>query len=373
MTKTTDSTTSGQPLACPGLHRVWSNKAQRLYIYAWRGGPHIETIQADTKAVAMARLGEVSTAARIAAKWAVIARPRPESGTIRALICDFKGSAAFRGLAPSTQRNWRSHLEAIEDKFGTTSIEAIQKQGARALIKRWHESMAKTPRKADIALTVLTRVFNWALDEERMYRNPATGIARLHKTAGRSQITWTEDEFAALCAAADPHYAQALRFLYLTGMRRGDVIRVTWKDVDREAGLIRWATSKSNRQITARIPITPELGALLDEIAATQAAMKTGKRPSPVTILATIWGTSYKSPESFSQTFIGVRRKAKIKGKHLHDLRGTRATLDFAAGMSDLEAEAKFGWAPGQGAKMRAVYADADTVAIALARTASKK
>lgn len=340
-------------------------------MYAWRRGPHIETIEADTRAKALAKLGETATAIRIAAKWAKLARPRPASNTITALIADFKASASFKGLADSTSDQWRRHLDSIEATFGTTSIDAIQKQGARALIKRWHEGMADTPRKADIALTVLTRMFNWALDEERMYRNPASGIARLHKSATRSGITWTPEEIEAMCKAAEPHFAQSIRFLYLTGMRRGDAVRVTWGDVDRGAGLIRKATSKSNRQITARIPISPELAALLDEIAATQAKAHTGKRPRSVTILATKRGTAYATPTSFSQTFNGVRSRAKITGKHLHDLRGSRATLDFANGMSDLDAESKYGWAPGQGAKMRAHYADADSIAVTRAKGAA--
>lgn len=187
--------------------------------------------------------------------------------------------------------------------------------------------MIETPRKADYALTVLTRMFNWALDEERMYRNPASGIARLNKTATRSEITWTQGEIDALCAAADPHFANIIRFLYLTGMRRGDVIRVTWNDVDRQAGLIRRATSKSNKRHTARIPITPELTTGLDALPRTA-----------VTVITNQHGKPYISADSVSSTFIALRNKLGIEGKRLHDLRGTRVTLDFADGMTDMDA-----------------------------------
>lgn len=347
---------SGQPLACPGLHKVWSGG--RLYVYAWRNGPRIEVINADTRVKAFAKLGELDTATRIAAKWSKLARPRPTSNTIHALIADFKSSASFKGMAATTQAEWRRHLDGIQDTFGKTTIDAIQKRGARALIKRWHERMGNTPRKADYALTVLTRMFNWALDEERMDRNPATGIARLHKTATRSAITWTQGEIDALCEASPPHFANIIRFLYLTGMRRGDAIRVTWKDVDRQAGLIRWATSKSNKRHTARIPISQELATVLD-------AMPCG---DAVTVITNQHGKPYKSADSVSSTFITLRNKIGVEGKRLHDLRGTRVTLDFADGMTDVDAEAKFGWAPGQGGEMRGTYANADQIAIARAK-----
>lgn len=355
MTKATGSPIFGKPLVCPGMHKVWSHG--KLYVYAWRGGPRLEVIAAETRAKAIARLGETDTAARIAAQWTALARPAVSPHTIHGLITDFRASAAFRGMAASTQAEWRRHLDAIQTTFGTTTLEAIQKRGARALIKRWHEGMIETPRKADYAVTVLTRLFNWAIDEERMDRNPAAGIDRLQRGATRSNITWTAGEIEAMCAATDKHFAQTIRFLYLTGMRRGDAIRVTWKDVDRSAGLIRWATSKSNRRHTARIPITPELAALLDAMPR-----------KAVTIITNQGGTPYKSADSVSSVFITIRNKLGIEGKRLHDLRGTRVTLDLAAGMTDLEAEAKFGWAPGQAGEMRSIYADADMIAIAHAK-----
>ncbi|MBA3068176.1 MAG: tyrosine-type recombinase/integrase [Hyphomonas sp.] len=356
MSKTTGSPNFGKPLVCPGMHKVWAHG--KLYVYAWRGGPRLETIEAETRAKALAKLGDTDTAARIAAKWTALARPTVSPNTIHGLITDFRKSAAFGGMAQSTQSEWRRHLDEIQTKFGTTTLEAIQKRGARALIKRWHEKMADTPRKADYALTVLTRLFNWAIDEERMERNPAAGIDRLQRGVTRSHITWSKGEIDAMCAAADPHFARIVRFLYLTGMRRGDAIMVTWNDVDRVAGLIRRATSKSNRRHMARIPITPEIAALLDE-------MPKGKA---TTIITNQHGLPYKMADSITSAFITLRNDVGIEGKRLHDLRGTRVTLDFAGGMTDVEAEAKYGWAPGQGPKMRAVYADADMVAVALAK-----
>ena len=358
MTMMTNSPNSGKPLECPGLHKVWSGG--KLYVYAWRSGPRLEIIKAETRAKAFAKLGETDTATRIAAKWAEAARPRPSPDSIHGLISDFRKSAAFLGMAASTQTEWRRHLDQIQTKFGTTSVNAIQKRGARALIKRWHEQMSDTPRKADYALTVLTRLFNWAIDEERMYRNPASGITRLQRSGGRAHVTWTKGEIDAMCKATDKHFANVIRFLYFTGMRRGDAIQVTWNDVDRQAGLIRRATSKSNRRHTARIPITAELAKVLDALPRTS-----------VTILETKHGKSYASPNSLSKSFNGVRDRLGIKGKHLHDLRGTRVTLDFADGMTDVDAEAKFGWAPGQGGKMRSVYADADQIAVARVKSVS--
>lgn len=350
----TNSPSSGQPLSFPKIHKVWSGG--RYYIYAWRGGPRVAAIKADTKAEAIAKLGETDTAARIAKKLVALTHPRPAPKTIAGLIADYKASASFKGMADSTRKQWHTHLDHIHRVFGATTLTAIQKRGSRALIKRWHEKMGKTPRKANIALTVLTRLFNWALDEERMERNPAQGIARLREGESRADVTWSAAEIEALCEETDAHFANTIRFLYLTGLRRGDAIRLTWTEVDREARLIRRAANKSNKRQTARIFIDDDLAKVLDALPRTA-----------VTVLTTKLGKSYSSADSLSKSFNGVRDRVGIEGKRLHDLRGTRVTLDFANGMSDVDAEAKFGWAPGQGGKMRAKYADADQIALARA------
>jgi integrase len=127
--------------------------------------------------------------------------------------------------------------------------------------------------------------------------------------------------------------------------------------------MIRRPTLKSRRRKrVARIAIGPELAELLD--ACPQTA---------VTVVTTEAGRPFASPRSFSRTLERAMARAGVRDadgelKHLHDFRGTRATLLFAAGATDAEAEAWFGWAPGAGAKMRDVYGDPETIAVALAR-----
>lgn len=352
----------------PGAHRVCFQRAGKWRVYWYadrsRGAPCFWSGAADTRAAAEAL--ERAAAREIAEKYSAAAHPRPAKGFVSRLISDFRSSSEWKALAPRTQRLWSKHLDNIQDVFGSTSLAGIQRKGARRLIRDWHAAMSDTPRKANTALTVLVRLFEHGLELEDLERNPAAGMARLNEGEGRAGIVWSDEEFRALLEVVDdkgkailgPARRRALELEWLTGLRREDLIRLRWDEVDLAAGMIRRTTLKSGRKKrVARIAITPELGALLEQFP------KLG-----VQVVTSEEGGVYASPDSFSSSIRTAFDTADIRApdgrrKHLHDMRGTRASRLFASGASDAEAEVFFGWAPGAGAKMRGVYGDPETIA----------
>lgn len=358
----------------PGAHRVAFERAGRWRIYWYadreRGSPCIWSGAAATRI--LAEDAERGAAREIAEKYSAAAHPRAMRGFVGRLVDDFKASAEWAELAPKTRRLWGDHLDGIKDVFGDTSLVAIQRKGARKHIKAWHKGMEETPRKANTALTVLVRLFEYGLEVEDLERNPAAGMARLDEGEGRAGIVWTDEEFAALLAVRDkaeksilgPARTRALKLEWLTGLRREDLIRLTWAEVDLIGGMIRRTTLKSGRKKRiARIAITPELRGLLKEFPKVAAQVVTSEE-----------GGVYASPDSFSSSVRTAFDTADIRTqtdadfpegrrKHLHDMRGTRASKLFAAGATDAEAEVFFGWAPGAGAKMRGVYGDPEMIA----------
>lgn len=378
----------------PGAHRATRQKARAFYIF-WRssrdrGAVTFWSCSRPTRAEAEA--AEAEDAAEIARRYALIASPRPSPGFVASLISDFKASPDWAALAPSTQAEWSRHLDRIRSVFGATSLAAIERRGSRKLIKAWHQSLSATPRTANAGLSVLVRLFNFGLDEEDLTRNPAAGIARLPEGPSRRAIVWTREEFETLLAVKPaigqgispeqaarpilgPARRLALELCWLTGLRREDLIRLRWDEVDLEAKtsadtgpMIRRPTLKSRGRQVARINITPEIRAVLTAMKPPEDAPV-----SALTVVTTEAGKPYKSPDAFSSAVRTAFDTAAItaadgRRKHLHDIRGTCATRKFAEGCTDAEAEAWFGWAPGQGADMRAIYGDPETIAQAAGR-----
>lgn len=344
----------------PGAHRVAFRRAGSYWIYWYseRGPKRACLWRTKAPTQAEAEAAEQAAASEIAGRYSAAVEYRPARGFVSSLILDFKTSAEWKDMAASTQKEWSRHLDAIDSTFGQTSLAGMQRRGARKLIKKWHRGMEATPRKANYALTVLVRLFNWAIDQEDMERNPAANIARIDEGEGRAGVIWTDAELARLLKECRPAMQRAVRLCFLTGLRREDLVRLRWNEIDRAAGLIRRPTGKGKKhRRVARIPITAAIADLLDAMPKTATQVVTKED-----------GTAYATPGSFSKALERPMKRAKVLGpdgglKHLHDMRGTRATLVFAGGMSDAEAENLFAWAPGSGGKMRGIYGDPETIA----------
>lgn len=368
----------------PGAHRVAFEKAGqwRIYWRASRARGAITFWQCAAPTREEAEAIERAEVPAVAERYSLLSHPRPAAGFMARLIADFKASPDWAGLAPRTQVEWARHLDGIRDVFGSTSLAGMERRGSRKLIKAWHQGMARTPRTANAALTVMVRLLNFGVDQEDITRNPALNISRLPEGPSRSAIVWTPQEFEQLLACTPkvakglsaeqigrpilgPARVRALRLAWLTGLRREDLIRLRWEEVDFSAGMIRRPALKSRGAHVARITITPEIRKLLRAMQPPKdAAVKS------LTVVTTEGGKPYASPDAFSSAVRTAFDTADIRApdgrrKHLHDMRGTRATLKFAEGCTDAEAEAWFGWAPGQAGDMRKVYGDPETIAIA--------
>jgi integrase len=343
----------------PGAHRVVRRKKSGktyIYIYAWRGrdAPQIGSFSGASLAEAEAK--ERHGAADVAGAWSAVQKPLANPGFMSGLIADFRAYEIPK-MAASTQKVWRGHLDAIEDVFGATSLRAMQRRGSRTLIKRWHEGMGAQARTANYRLTVLVRVLNWGVDEERLDRNPASAIARLDEGPGRAAITWTDDELKRLLLHCKPQVARGVRLALLTGLRLSDVVALNWSEV--EADVIRRPTSKSRRKQLASIPLHPALRELLAECPRIGPKVITNSRGRP-----------WKNGDSFDSSLRPALDKTGID-KHFHDLRGNAATEMFRGGVSIRQIGLAMGWSERETENRIHDYVDLDAASRAMAAARS--
>jgi integrase len=107
--------------------------------------------------------------------------------------------------------------------------------------------------------------FRWALDRDLITVNPMAGMARpVRKEPSRDRVL-TGAELVQIWNAADTLTADrrdAIRFLMVTGMRRGEVVELLWSDIGDDALVIPAARSKNGVAFT--VPLSPEATAILD-------------------------------------------------------------------------------------------------------------
>lgn len=301
-----------------GLHVV---KAKgRIYYYAWRGGPRINA-EPGTPAFQKA-YAEAVESVRV-----------PDETRFSALIITYKRSDEYKKLADSTKRNWSGWLDRIDQHFGLLRIKNFDRPDhIRPRIRKWRGNYAATPRAADYGMQVLSRVLSYAVDPlGKIGMNPCEGIGRLY-SANRAAIIWEAAELAQVLAACSTEAKRAVRLAALTGLRAGDLFRLSWSHVGDNAIII--TTGKSRHQREVVVPIYGELRELLDEIPKRSPVVLTNSRKSPWTV------------NGFASVFNKAKADAKLDERdlHFHDLRGTAATKFYTAGLDKRVIAEILGW-----------------------------
>ena len=209
--------------------------------------------------------------------------------------------------------------------LGAMPITSVGPPEAAAL----HYGLRDTPRAANRALMVLSKMFSLAEDWGLA---PAGGnpcrFVRKYKEGMRERFL-TPDEYRrlgrVLCSldAGGPlsaRAAAALRLLMLTGCRLNEILTLRWDDVDRKARELRLRDAKTGARM---VPLTPTATAVLAGIA--RAPRSPGCSPGPHRT-----GICRSSPAT------GATRggAAGLEDVRIHDLRHSFASRALALGES---------------------------------------
>src|SRR5690349_21549178 len=255
-----------------GLHIVKvkrKGKPDKVYVYAWRGGPRVN-----------ADLGTPEF--QLAYDEAVNSRRIPDKKAFQSVIARYKASKAYQDLAESTKRNWRPWLDRIGDYFGklrTAQFDRAEK--IRPIIRKWRGKYADTPRTADYGMQVLSRVLAYAVDPlGELDSNPCEGIKQLY-SGSRAGIIWTDEDIAQLKQTCSEEVALAVDLAAYTGLRVGDLVKLSWSHVGKDAIVMNTGKSGGKRQ--AIVPLYEELREVLARIPKRSTTVLTSSKNRPWT------------------------------------------------------------------------------------------
>ena len=95
-----------------------------------------------------------------------------------------------------------------------------------------------TERTVNYELQVLQTFFRWAITSNQLLTNPASVVERLRIPKRVLPKFLTVDELKKLLEASTDGERQLFMTILLTGMRKGEVVHLTWPDVSFEMGVI---------------------------------------------------------------------------------------------------------------------------------------
>jgi integrase len=181
-----------------------------------------------------------------------------------------------RGCKPSTIRGYRSQLNAhLLPAFGSMQIEDITEHE----IERWRAGMSGSRAARPILsnktknhqLVLLHAIFRRAVKVYRLPRNPLDNVDRYRvRSSGDIEVFSPEEIWALVRAAASEVDGTIYMTAAFTGLRRGELLGLRWRDIDFEASTIRVRASFAAGKLTTpksgkvrAVPLAPAVAAAL--------------------------------------------------------------------------------------------------------------
>ena len=206
----------------------------------------------------------------------------------------------------------------------------------------------------------LSKALSDAMKRHLIFRNSCQAVSppksitkELHTPDGRAVHQFLE-------AARPTEYYEALYTAFYTGLRRGELLALTWRDLDLEMGTLSVARSlfraKGGLSIyqdpkTAKgrrlVALTPSTALTLRFLRERQEAdgLMQGYAVNDDTHVFRYRDGSPFLPRSFSGAFNKIMRKAGLEGFRLHDARHAHATMMLRQGVNSKIVQERLGHA----------------------------
>src|SRR5207253_10900584 len=119
-------------------------------------------------------------------------------------------------------------------------------------------------------LAGIKHIFSWGVSKGRMEKNLLQHLKQEKEDNVRDEIL-EPAQFDAL-QERSPGYLRPINLVaYQTGMRRGEILGLTWDKVDERKGFVRLSAGDTKTDEGRIIPLSPELKATLAELRKTRA------------------------------------------------------------------------------------------------------
>jgi len=231
-----------------------------------------------------------------------------------------------RRLKPTTLRDYRSTVRFhLLPAFGALPVEDITTD----MVETWKLTLDMSNATKIKVLTVLYGVMERARKRHRLAVNPVREVEKPRREGGQGDELqfYSPEEVLALVRAAESEQDAAI-FLTaaFTGLRRGELVALRWRDVDFPGSVIRVSGSYSEGHLTRpkskvrAVPMAPEVATALARLG--QRDRWTGDDDL---VFPGVTG-AYLDASALYRRFMAAARRAELRRLRFHDLRHTFGT-----------------------------------------------
>jgi integrase len=207
-------------------------------------------------------------------------------------------------------------------QWGDKPIASITRADAKALIR---EKARNAPIAANRLVSLISKIFAWALDEEIIQASPAVRLKRPGGEQERER-SLTDEEIRKLWPVFTQlgyPFGHGLKFLLVTGQRRGEVSAMKWTEIDGDGWKLPGTSAKSKQG--HRVPLSTLALEILETVPRIgDYVFMSGRGLNPLEG----WEGAKRRVDSFL--------KEPIEDWRIHDLRRTMATQMRSLGVDRL-------------------------------------
>jgi integrase len=252
-------------------------------------------------------------------------------------------------LKPSTAHSYRQKINSYLKP--TVGHIRVQELSPSRLSVVWKQQLHKhggesgkplSRRSVEFARAVLRRAMADAVVDRVIMVNPVVG-SKLPKYEGKPKhTTWTGEQAQAfLAATADTRLAPLWQLALASGMRRGEMMALTWENINLDTGIadVEWSATQVGNKLVTTTPKNHESRKIqLD--ARTVAVLRAWRKVQAEERLA--WGAAYEdtegivftwengqrvSPNAVSKAFLRAQAGLGLPRITMHETRHTHATV----------------------------------------------
>jgi len=251
----------------------------------------------------------------------------------------FREGETRRRWKPGTIAQYVSTRRRLVEAFGPMPLAGIRPRHVAEYVAETSRTLGASTVSRDLAL--VHAIFKTAVREELVDRNPAEAAERPKLPPFRPQILEPVEVGRVARAFVDAQARVVFLTLVLTGLRRSELQRLRWADVDLVENVLRVRDSKSEDGIRS-IALSPTLAEELWQHRRSSAFQGDGE----LVFCHPERGTIYRA-ETFKTALTAALKAAGVEKspRPFHDLRHTAITNDAAAGSSAIAVMTKAGHA----------------------------
>lgn len=299
--------------------------------------------RSEAKKALTAMLGQVDTASFV----------EPSALTLREFVeGTWLPSLETSTLRESTVEMYRRSVHCyVLPHLGSLRLRDV----SPARLASWLEELKATgtgDRTVEIAGICAHKLLKSALDRELIARNPAdNGAVRSArpKPKAKAPTVWSTDQTRAfLDSQRDDRLFALWRLAAMTGLRRGELVGLRWRDVDLDAGAVRVSATRVvvNYSVVDSAPKTEKSRRTISLDGATVAALRQHRsrqteemfaigrqRSDDGYVFTSDPGGNPYHPDRITRTLAAKARATGLPVVRLHSLRHSHASAAILAGV----------------------------------------